>query len=117
MPNRQERQTRHEKRWKFVHPKIREFFTSAITSYRDTSQNQNYIGAEAQAFDRRILPYYLDKGPGEIVLKQIYAGAPQVYVTQQVVPTGIAGIQAGQIWNGGMSDNPLTNGGLAAEIF
>lgn len=115
--NRQDRQTKHEKRWKFVHPAIREFFTSAITSYRDTSKNQNYIGAEAQAFDRRILPYYLDKGPGEIVLKQLMAGAPQVYVQQTPIPTGLAGIQAGQIWNGGMSDNPLTGSGLGAEVF
>lgn len=117
MRNRQHNQTPHEKQWNWVHPAIREFFTSAVTSYRDTQQGQNYIGAEAQAFDRRLLPYYLDKGPGEIVLKQLFAGAPQVYVAQSVVPTGLAGIQAGQIWNGEMSDNPLTNAGLAAEIF
>lgn len=114
--SRQAGQSSHEKWWRYIHPAIKEFFTSNITSYRDTSADQNYIGAEAMAFDRRILPYYLDKGPGEIVLKQLMAGAPQVYVTQSVVPTGIAGIAAGQIWNGEMTDNPLTGGGTAPEI-
>lgn len=117
MANRQRNQRPHEKAWNWVHPAIKEFFTTAVTSYRDTSQNQNYIGAEAQAFDRRILPFILVKGPGEIVRKQLLAGAPQVYQAQNVVPTGIAGIQAGQIWNGGMSDNPLTGAGLSPEVF
>ncbi len=98
------------------HKKIQEFFTSATTSYRDQSSRQNYIGAEAMAFDRRLLPYYLDKGPGEIVRGQLLAGAPQVYIAQTPVPTGIAGIGAGQIWNGGLVDNPLTNGGTNPEI-
>lgn len=115
--SRQRNQTAHEKNWRWnIHPAIKEFFTTKITSYRDTSSRQNYIGAEAMAFDRRLLPYYLDKGPGEIVLKQLYAGAPQVYVAQAVVPTGIAGIAAGQIWNGTMTDNPLTSGGTGPEI-
>lgn len=114
--SRQDGQSAHEKRWRGIHPAIKEFFTSALTSYRDTSTRQNYIGAEAMAFDKRLLPFYLDKGPGEIVLKQLYAGAAQVYVAQSVVPTGIAGIAAGQIWNGIMTDNPLTNGGTLPEI-
>lgn len=115
--SRQNNRLPHEKSWDWVHPAIKEFFTSAVTSYRDTSRRQNYIGAEAFAFDRQMLPYFLDKGPGEIVRHQLFAGAAQVFVTQSVVPTGIAGIAAGQVWNGQLVDNPLTGNGLGSEII
>jgi len=112
---RQDRRTNHEKLWDYIHPAIREFFTNAITGYSDTSASQNYIGAEAVAFTRQMLPMTEWKGPGEVVLEQSIITAPQVYVTQSVVPTGIAGIAAGQIWNGGLVDNPA-QGNLAGEI-
>ena len=114
--DRNRNQTPHEKQWRFVHPAIREFFTNAITSYRDTSANQNFIGAEAMAFERQMLPLYEWKGPGEVVYKQLIAGQQQVYVQQTVVPTGIAGIGAGQIWNGGLVDNPSASDTLAGEV-
>lgn len=107
----------HENSWAWVHPAIKEFFTSAVTSYRDQSARQNYIGAEAMAYDRAMLPYYLDKGPGEIVRGQLLAGAPQVYVAHTPVPTGIAGIASGQIWNGELWDNPLASGGTNPNIL
>lgn len=108
MFDRQKAQTDHEKRWNWVHPALREFFTSAVASYRDTQPNQNYIGAEAMAYETEMLPPYMWKGPGEIVQRQLINTAPQVYVTQSVVPTGIAGIAAGQVWNGQLIDNPVT---------
>ncbi len=104
----------HEKWWDWVHPAIKEFFVNAITGYTDTSRSQNYIGSEAVAFTRRMLPLYEWKGPGEVVRKQALCTAPQVYVTQTVVPTGIAGIAAGQIWNGGLMDSTL-NPNLSGE--
>lgn len=100
----------------WMHPKVREFFTSALTPYIDQSSRQNFIGAEAMAFEAQHLPYYLDKGPGEIVRGQLMAGAAQVMIAQTPLPTGIAGIAAGQIWNGGLVDNPLTSGGTNPEI-
>lgn len=106
--SRQDRQSPHEKWWNFVHPRIREFFTSALTEYVDTSENQNFIGANAAAYERQMLPILEWKGPGEVVQRQLMAGAPPVVVQQVVKPTGIAGIAAGQIWNGGLQDN--TNG-------
>lgn len=114
---RQDRQTPHEKWWRFVHPKIREFFTSGVVSYRDTQSNQNYIGAEAMAFDREMLPVNMWKGPGEVVRKQLIQTAPQVFVQHTPVPTGIPGIQSGQIWNGSMSDNPNGGDTLQPEVF
>ncbi|MDE2019971.1 MAG: hypothetical protein KGJ13_06535 [Patescibacteria group bacterium] len=110
MFDRQNNQSPHEKWWRYVHPKIREFFTTSVTSYRNTQYNQNYIGAEAMAFDVLQLPLELLKGPGEIVWRQLEGTAPQVYVTQQVVPTGIAGIASGQLWEAGLQDNPYANG-------
>lgn len=113
---RQDRQSNHEKWWRSVHPMVREFFTSALTSYRDTSNNQNFIGAEAMAFDKQMLPLYEWKGPGEVVLQQLIAMTPPVFQAQQVVPTGIAGIASGQIWNGGLANNPNITPDLQGEI-
>jgi len=103
--SRQDRQTAHEKWWRQVNSRLKEYFTTALTGYVDTSSNQNYIGAEAAAFDRQMLPILEWKGPGEVVQRQLFAGAPPVYVQQVVKPTGIAGIVSGQIWNGGLQDN------------
>ena len=114
--SRQSGQTKHEKKWSWVHPAIKEFFTSVLTGYVDTSSRQNFIGAEACAFNRAMLPLVEWKGPGEVVRKQLFCTAPQVFVTQAVIPTGIAGIAAGQIWNGQLIDNPLNGDTLAAEI-
>lgn len=105
MFNRQANQSGHEKQWRWIHPAIKEFFTSAMVSYQPTQGNQNFIGAEAAAYDKQMLPIIDWKGPGEVVLFQMQNTPPQVFVTQSVVPTGIAGIAAGQIWNGGMIDN------------
>lgn len=112
---RQENRTDHEKAWDWVHPTIKAAFTS-LYGYVDTSRNQNFIGAEAQAFAQQMLPTYEWKGPGEVVQKQLIATAPQVLVTHSVVPTGIAGIAAGQIWNGQLIDNPNSGDNLSGEI-
>lgn len=110
-----DRRTNHERLWDYIHPAIKEFFTNALVGYQDTSRNQNYIGAEACAYSRQMLPCFRAKGPGEIVLKQLIATSPQVYVQQMVVPTGLAGIAAGQIWNGQMFDNPLGSANLSGQ--
>jgi len=116
MATRQDNRTQHEKSWDDLHSMIKEFFVNAFTGYRDTASAQNYIGAEAMAFDRQMLPLQEWKGPGEVVRKQALCTAPQVYVTQSVVPTGLAGIAAGQIWNGSLVDNPLSGDNLSGEI-
>lgn len=110
-------QTNHERLWDYVHPAIKRFFTSSVAGYEDTSQRQNYIGAEAYAFDTQMLPILEWKGPGEIVRKQLIQTAPQVFVTQQVIPTGIAGIATGQVWNGVLADNANAGDTLNAEVF
>lgn len=96
---RQDRQTPHEKAWRGVHHAIVSFF-NGFYGYVNTTGNQPTPGAEAFAFAKQMLPLFAVKGPGEIVRKQLHATAPQVFVAQTVVPTGIAGIAAGQIWNG-----------------
>jgi hypothetical protein len=92
------------KRWQWTNPKLKDFFQS-FYQWDNTASRQNYIGAEAAAFTEQMLPIDMTKGPGEVVLRQLIATAPQVQVLQQVVPTGIAGIGSGQIWNGGLIDN------------
>jgi len=114
--NRRAGQTNHERLWDYVHPAVKRFFTSAMVGYEDTSARQNFIGAEAMAFDTQMLPVLEWKGPGEVVRKQLINTAPQVYITQQVLPTGIAGIAAGQIWNGQLIDNPNSSDILAGEV-
>lgn len=106
---------KHAQAWQGVHPAIRQFFMG-LYGYIDTSARQNYIGAEAQAFAKQSLPLYEWKGPGEVVRHQLIATAPQVAVTQTPVPTGIAGIAAGQIWNGQLIDNPNNGDTLQQEI-
>lgn len=115
--SRHDGQTPHEKRMRFLHPAIRDFMAKFILpSYVDTSRNQNYIGAEAAAYQNLNLPIYEWKGPGEVVQRQLIATAPQFFQAQQVVPTGLAGIAAGQIWNGGLIDNPNNGDTLQQEI-
>jgi hypothetical protein len=103
--SRQDNQSAHEKWWRSIHPRIRDFFTTALVEQVDTSEHQNYIGAMAVALENQMLPIYALKGPGEVVLQQLITYAPPLYVQQVVKPTGIAGIGAGQIWNGGLQDN------------
>lgn len=66
-------------------------------------------GAEAMAFASLSLPLQDWKGPGEIVRQQLYLTAPQVYVQQMVVPTGMAGIAAGQVALASLMDNPYNS--------
>lgn len=113
--SRQDRQSPHEKWWRGVHPVIKNF-VGGFYKWIDTQGRQNYIGAEAQAFAEQMLPIYEWKGPGEVVLKQLIQTAPQVYVTHSVVPTGIAGIAAGQIWQGELVNNPNAAPDLNATI-
>jgi hypothetical protein len=103
--SRQSRQTAHEKSWNGVHPVIKNFLAN-FYRWADTSGNQNYIGAEALAFTDQMLPLYEWKGPGEVVARQLLCTAPQVYVQHVVKPTGLAGIAAGQGWQGMLIDNP-----------
>jgi hypothetical protein len=106
----------HQRFWEGLHGRIKEFFTSGVTSYRDTSANQNYIGAEAMAFDRLMLPLQETKGPGEVVWRQLLCTAPQVYVTQTPIVTGIPGIATGQMFPAGLTDNPFVDQSLNQEI-
>jgi hypothetical protein len=106
--SRQDARRPREKEWDFVHYKITSFFRGFI-GYINTTGNQPTPGAEAFAYAKQMLPLQEWKGPGEVVLKQAFLTAPQVYVAQTVVPTGIAGIGAGQIWNGQLLDNPNNN--------
>lgn len=114
--SRQDRQTGHEKWWRSVHPMVKEFFNTALVGYIDTSNNQNFIGARAAAYDRQMLPLFETKGPGEVVQEQLIAMTPPVYQVKMVIPTGLNGIATGQIWNGGMSNNPLLQPDLSGEI-
>lgn len=86
-----------------THPAI-ERFNRWFYSWRDTTDNQPSPGAEAAAFTKQMLPITEWDGSGEPVLGQLSAFAPQVYVQQMVVPTGLAGIEAGQIAHPELSD-------------
>lgn len=114
--DRQQNQTGHEKWWRGVHPRIKAFFIGNPNAWVDQTKNLPTPGTEAFAYAKQMLPILEWKGPGEVVLKQLHLTAPQVYQTQQVIPTGIAGIAAGQIWNGGLIDNPASGDTLAGEI-
>lgn len=103
--DRQVAQSPHEKWWRYVHPRIKEFFTSAVAGYVNTAPNQNYIGADAQAYDRQMLPLFMIKGRGEVIQRQLIQTAPQVYVQQTPITTGIPGIAAGQVWNGALTNS------------
>ena len=88
------------------HVAIAKFMTN-FYQWINTTGRQPTPGAEAFAFAKQMLPLYDWKGPGEIVQEQLSAyGGPQVFVPQSVVPTGIAGIQAGQIFLAQLTANP-----------
>lgn len=82
----------------------------------DTTKAQPTPGAEAFAFSTEMLPLQDWKGPGEMVRRQLYLTAPQVFQMQQVIPTGIAGIASGQIYLAGLMDNPYQPDSLNPEI-
>ena len=83
----------------------------AFYKWINTTGNQPTPGAEAMAFSTFMLPLQDWKGPGEIVRQQLYLTAPQVYIQQTPVPTGLAGIQAGRVALAALLDNPYTGEG------
>lgn len=88
-----------------LHPAFQKFI-GKYYQWKNTTGQQPTPGAEAFAFSKEMLPLYDWKGPGEIVLQQFNAFAPQVFVPQSVLPTGIAGIQAGTVQLAQLLDNP-----------
>lgn len=72
--------------------------------YIDTTGRQPTPGAEAYAFAQQMLPLQDWKGTGDLVQRNMQITSPQLYVTQSTLPTGIAGIGAGQIFNGNLMD-------------
>lgn len=76
---------------------IAKFARAKFYPYIDTTENQPNPGAEAAAFNSLMLPIVEWDGSGEPFMYQLYGTFPEVYVNQMVVPTGIAGIQAGQV--------------------
>ncbi len=89
----------------FFHPRIAAFLGKFYT-WQNTTGNQPTPGAEAYAFSTEMLPLQDWKGPGEIVRQQFMFTSPQVFVPQSVIPTGIAGIAAGQVAMPQLMDNP-----------
>lgn len=87
-----------------MHPAYKAF-AGKFHRWINTTYQQPTAGAEVMAFASEMLPLYDWKGPGEIVRRQFAITAPQVYVGQQVVPTGLAGIQAGQVISAALMDN------------
>lgn len=83
----------------------------AFYKWINTTNKQPTPGAEAMAFSTLMLPLQDWKGPGEIVRRQLHLTAPQVYVQQTVIPTGLAGIAAGQVALHSLLDNPYTGDG------
>lgn len=83
----------------------------AFYRWINTTNKQPTPGAEAFAFASFMLPLQDWKGPGEIVRQQLHLTAPQVYVQQMVIPTGLAGIAAGQVALAALLDNPYTGDG------
>lgn len=86
-----------------IHPAIQKFMKGFYV-WADTTDNQPNPGAEAAAFIKQMLPLYEWDGPGEPFLIQLRAQNAPVYVSHMVIPTGIAGIVAGQIYNPQLSD-------------
>lgn len=92
-------------KFKMFHPVFKRA-AGKFYNWLNTTGKQPTPGAEAFAFNSEMLPLYDWKGPGEIVQSQFRAFAPQVFVPQSVIPTGIAGIAAGQVVLGQLMDNP-----------
>lgn len=72
--------------------------------YIDTTARQPTPGAAAYAFAQQMLPLLDWKGTGDLVQRNMQITSPQLYVRQSTLPTGIAGIGAGQIFNGNLMD-------------
>lgn len=87
-----------------MHP-VYKAFAGKFHRWINTTYQQPTAGAEVMAFASEMLPLYDWKGPGEIVRRQFSIIAPQVYQAQQVIPTGLAGIAAGQIVSAALMDN------------
>ncbi len=75
-------------------------------TWLDQTGRQPTPGAEAFAFNDLTLPLYIEKGPGEVVRNQLFLTAPQYYLAQQVIPTGIAGTAAGTYAVSALMENP-----------
>ena len=90
-----------------MHPAIQKF-AGQFYQWINTTVRQPTPGAEAFAFSTEMLPLQDWKGPGEIVRRQFAITSPPLYVMQMVVPTGIAGIAAGQVVSAPLSDNQST---------
>jgi hypothetical protein len=97
------------------HPGLKQLM-GKFYSWVDTTNHQPTPGAEAFAFNSEMLPLQDWKGNGEIVRRQLYLTAPQVYQMQNVIPTGLAGIAAGQIYLAGLMDNPYDPDSLNYEV-
>lgn len=88
-----------------MYPFLQSFLRKNFYPYINQTGNLPSAGAEAFAFNDFMLPINEWKGPGEVVRQQLMLTAPQVYQTQTPLPTGIAGIQAGQIALAQLMDN------------
>lgn len=87
------------------HPAFKAF-AGRFYTWLNTQRQQPTAGFEVMAFSSLMLPLQDWKGPGEIVQRQLYLTAPAVYQAHVVVPTGIAGITAGQAISVGLMDAP-----------
>lgn len=90
-----------------VYDKLHAFFAGTY-SYIDTTSRQPTPGAEAFAFAQQMLPLLDWKGPGDLVQRSMMIQSRQLYVTQSVTPTGLAGIAAGQTFAGNLQAQDLT---------
>jgi len=88
-----------------MYPFLQSFLRTNFYPFINRTNNLPTPGAEAFAFNGFMLPINEWKGPGEVVRQQLFLTSPQVYQTQTPIPTGIAGIQAGQIALAQLMDN------------
>lgn len=87
--------------WQSQSDAAHSFFAGTYT-YINQTGNLPTAGAEAFAFSQQMLPLLDWKGSGDLVQKNMQINSRQLYVTQSVVPTGIAGIGAGQTYAGNL---------------
>lgn len=92
-------------RFDFVHTAIKRF-NANFYRWVDTTDNQPEPGAEAFAFTSYMLPIIEWDGPGEPVMYQLQAFSKPYYVPQMTIPTGLAGILAGQIASDDLGEMP-----------
>jgi hypothetical protein len=88
-----------------VHTAIKRF-NANFYRWTDTTDNQPEPGAEAFAFSSYMLPIQEWIGPGEPVMYQLMAYSRPYYIPQMIIPTGIAGILAGQIAPNDLGEMP-----------